>query len=60
MIKWTYDKIKDFVEELGYELVDVERIKYLKVIIKDSNGYYYTPLFDNLRKGQNLSKFEKK
>jgi len=59
-IKWTDEKIKEYVEGLNYKLIDIERIKYLKVTIEDSNGYYYTPLFDNFRKGQKLSKFERR
>lgn len=57
--KFTDDEIEEYVERLEYKLIDVERIKYLKVTIKDFDGYYYTPLFDNFKRGQNLSKFEK-
>lgn len=40
--KWTYELVKEYVENLGYELISEEYINIdERLCFKDSEGYYY-------------------
>ena len=52
MKKFKFDEVKQYVENLGYELISKEYINIKeKLILKDKNGYYYMINFDNLKHG---------
>ena len=58
--KLTYIEVKECVENLGYKLISKEyKNVNSKLIIKDKDGYYYTPFFNSLIIGNPPSKFYK-
>jgi len=59
-IKHTYNLVKIYVENLGYELISKEyKNNSTKLILKDKLGYYYTINLNNLRLGKTPEKFHK-
>jgi len=49
--KHTYEYVKSYIENLGYELISKEyKNNSVKLILKDKNGYYYVSRFNDLRK----------
>jgi len=59
MRKLTYQEVKEFVENLGYELISESYISKIKLILKDYKGYYYTIKINNLKSGKTPNKFHK-
>jgi len=60
MKKCTYQEIKEFVENLGYELISKEyKNNRSKLILKDYNGYYYIIKSNSLQQGYKPMKFHK-
>ena len=58
MKRLTYELVKEFIEGLGYELIDKECIKYYsKLTIKDKDGFYYHVLFKHIKNGHIPNKF---
>jgi hypothetical protein len=58
--KWTYELVKEYVGNLGYELVSKEFISFdNKIILKDNEGYFYYISFANIYKGCIPPKFHK-
>ena len=62
--KWSIEKIKQYIENVGYILISNEYIKAKSpLIIKDKEGYFYSQSIDSLRKNirrkSNLDKFNK-
>jgi hypothetical protein len=57
--KFTYVEVKDYVENLGYELIS-NRYKdcFSKLVLKDKSGYYYTVILSNLKQGEIPRKFD--
>jgi len=52
--KRTYQEVKEFVGNLGYELITKEyKDTKQKLTLKDKNEYYYFVSFNNLKSGQN-------
>jgi len=50
--KIDFNIVKQYIEELGYELISTEYINAKeKLIIKDKDGYYYAISYDNLKQG---------
>jgi len=57
---FTYENIKDFVENLGYELINKEyKNNHQKLILKDNIGYYYFIILTSLQRGSIPDKFNK-
>ena len=57
-IKWNYELIKEFVKNLGYELISKEYIgNKTKLILKDKDGYYYYSNFSNIQNNRVPHKF---
>ena len=47
--EFKYNKVKKHIESLGYILISIEYINNTsKLIIKDSEGYYYLITYGNL------------
>ena len=60
MIKYTYNYIKESVNNLGYELLDkIYNNSITKLTLKDSEGYYYYIKFSTLHLGNIPRKFDK-
>jgi len=60
MKKYTYEEVKKFVNDLGYELISKDYIiGNKKLILKDKDGYFYTVTFYSLKHGSSLDKFSK-
>ena len=56
---YTYEEVKIFVENLGYELISKDYKSSHKLVLKDNDGYYYTITYGNLLTGFKPSKFHK-
>jgi len=55
--KYTYEEVKIYVNNLGYELISKEYINNKKLILKDIDGYYYFIILTNLQRGKIPDKF---
>jgi len=55
--KYTYEEVKKFVNDLGYELIGEYRNSHEKIILKDVFGYYYSINLNNLKNNKIPSKF---
>jgi len=50
--KYTYEEVKKYLANLGYELLDKEyKISNFKLTMKDKEGYYYYSTLGNLKTG---------
>jgi len=61
-IKYTYTEVKGYVLNLGYSLLSEEyNNSHQRLILRDSDGYYYLTSLTNLRSGRTgiKSKFSK-
>lgn len=57
---WTYKLVKEFIESLGYELISTEyKNTSTKLVYKDRDGYYYSQIFNDLRRNKKSHKFYK-
>ena len=57
---YKYDEVKEYVDNLGYELISKNYINAgKKLILKDKDGYYYEIRFGNLINSKKLCKFSK-
>ncbi len=58
--KLTYEEVEKRVNALGYELISKEYINSKEnIIIKDKEGYYYSPSINYLLKNNKTNKFNK-
>ena len=58
--KFTYEYVKEYINNLGYELINNEYINNkTKLILKDYEGFYYCTILSSLQKGSVPSKFHK-
>jgi len=56
--KFTYEEVKEFVNNLGYELISEEyKNNSTKLALKDEKGYYYMINLNNLKLGKIPEKF---
>ena len=56
--KWTLEKVKNYCNELGYEILDDTYINVsTKLTLKDKEGYLYSISLNNLTNGKNPNKF---
>lgn len=56
--KWTLEKVKNYCNELGYEVLDDIYINVsTKLTLKDKEGYLYSISLNNLTNGKNPNKF---
>jgi hypothetical protein len=58
--KFSYDEVKKYIDDLGYELLNNEYQDIRsRITVKDKEGYYYTPSLNNLIRYKSSSKFHK-
>jgi hypothetical protein len=51
-VKYTYEEVREFVNNLGYNLISNEYINYSqKLVITDNVGYYYVSRLNDLKSG---------
>ena len=59
-IQWTYKLVKKYVKSIGYILVSTNYINaHKKLIVKDSEGYFYVANLNNLKSGKKPNRFIK-
>ena len=59
--KYTYEEVKEIINNLGYELISKEYVNCKnKLILKDKFGYFYELSFDTLNNNKNkgINKFD--
>ena len=57
--KCTYEEVKKFINDLGYELISKEYDNsHQKLTLKDKDGYFYTINLSNIKSGKNAHKFD--
>jgi len=60
MKKYTYEEVKKFVNDLGYELISKEYLGvFSKLIIKDTEEYFYKITLNDIKSGRIPYKFHK-
>jgi len=56
--KYTFEEVKEYANNLGYEIISEKYINcFKKLIFKDDNGYYYLNTFRNLNRYYKLPIF---
>jgi len=56
-IKYTFEEVKELVNNLGYELISKEYNYKVKIIFKDKEGYYYNCKLGDLLKNKTAKIF---
>ena len=58
-IKYTYEEIKDYINNLGYELINDYKNNSTKLILKDKDNFYYFISLLSLHNNHLPNKFDK-